>query len=181
MYFKGNLPFQGGFFISEMQWILCNFSSQMWQYWGFRLTSKREGLWECWGMAGAPGPCLTPRRSPGLLGVINAPQSGQETSELWVPLHWRSFSSAVGNAARQKTGTSSRNRGPQFLGNKSLFYPLPKVHNLPENVLPNEFPRKQKITSKPLIFKTQPEATTEKFWLRRNAVRNKWSKVPAVL
>lgn len=118
-------------------------------------------------------PLPDPKEEPWAVGVINAPQSGQETSELWVPLHWRSFSSAVGNAARQKTGTSSRNRGPQFLGNKSLFYPLPKVHNLPENVLPNEFPRKQKITSKPLIFKTQPEATTEKFWLRRNAVRNK--------
>lgn len=62
---------------------------------------------------------------------------------------------------------------PTSWGTRVSLTLSPRFTLLPESMLPDEFPRKQKIMFKTQIFKTQPEATTEKFWLRRNAVRNK--------
>lgn len=127
MYFKDNLPFQGGFSISEMQSILCNFSSQIWRYWGSILTLKREGLWKGWvrlenqAFAWWQGGAL----DYGLVGAINAPQSGKERSELRLPTQLQSFCQRCRECCRQrqKGSTSSREDGSLLPGEQVSFLP----------------------------------------------------------
>lgn len=124
MYFKGNLPFQGGFFISEMQLILCYFSSQMWQHWGIRLTLKREGLWKHWGRAGAPGTCLTTRRGSGWGN--ECPSVQQRETRTQGPTALQSLCQRCRECCQpgaEGTGTSSREQGSLLPGEQVSFLP----------------------------------------------------------
>lgn len=53
IYFKCNFPFQDGFFISEIWWFLCNFSTLWTWYWRLSLALRRGRLSACWGTTGA--------------------------------------------------------------------------------------------------------------------------------